>query len=504
MSFMGLDIGTTGCKALVISESGKLITRAYAGYHLLHRGPGLSELDPDEVWRAACSVIREAASAASNAGDPVVAIAPSVLGEAVTPIDESGSPLSFSTTSADMRGADEIQQVGTMIGAERLFQITGHSSHPMFTLAKLLYWRRAEPDLYRRAQKFLCWEDMFFYRLCGRCVIDYSLASRTLLFDINRKTWSDEMLSASHIEREVLSETVPSGHLVGYVEKEINKELELGLPEHCALVAGGWDQGCAALGAGVIEEGVALDNTGTTECIAVVAKGSSISPRLRQGHYQVVPHVVPDLYLISGGSLVGGMLLQWYRDTLGGYEVEQAARQGIDPYDVILGQLSPAPSPVLVLPYFAGAGTPVFNPNAKGVFWGLTLTTTREDIIKGLIDGLGYELRQNIEFIKGCGIAVDRLHVVGGASRSGFWVQQKCNVTGCTAFVPGISDASALGAALLAGHGIGAFDSYNTIISKIMDHATEKKPDPPIYQLYTRSYALYHELVSSAIAMLGE
>ncbi|NPV53812.1 MAG: hypothetical protein HPY71_09860 [Firmicutes bacterium] len=503
MSLMGLDIGTTGCKALVISESGELISRAYVGYPLLHRKPGLSELDPDEVWRAICSVIRQASSNAAAAGDPIRAIAPSVLGEAVTPLDEVGLPLSLSTTSADMRGADEIQKLGADIGVESLFQITGHSSHPMFTLAKLLYWRHTDPALYKKVWKFLCWEDMLFYRLCGRCAIDHSLAARTLLFDINKKAWSNEILSASGVEQEILPETLPSGDVVGYVSEEANERLDLALPRRCALVSGGWDQACAALGAGVIKEGIALDNTGTTECIAVVARDASISPKLREGHYQVIPHVVPDLYLISGGSLVGGVLLQWYRDTLAGHEIAQATEKAVDPYELILSQLSSAPSPVLVLPYFAGAGTPMFDPDARGVVWGLTLATTRKDIIKGLIDGLGYELRRNVEFLKGCGVAVNRLHVVGGASRSEFWVQQKCDVTGCAAFVPGISDASALGAALLAGHGMGAFDSYDAIISKMVDHALEKRPDKNIYELYTKSYMLYEKLASLAIAALG-
>jgi xylulokinase len=494
MSFMGLDIGTSGCKSLVISDSGEVLCRYSASYNLIHNGQGRSELDPGEVWSALCTIIRRTALDASNHGDPIRAIAPSILGEACIPVATDGRPLSLSTTSADMRGTDDIQDFSKIFGAQRLFQITGQPCNPMFTLAKLLYWKHQEPNLFSKVWKFFCWEDFFFYKLCGQCVTDYSLASRMLLFDLQQKKWSEEILKVAGINPNLVSEIVPPGTIVGSVKSEINNQYHLNLPDHCVLVAGGWDQACAALGAGVIAEGKFLNNTGTTECAAAIAKAPPTTTTLYEGRYQIVPHVFPDLYLITGGSLTGGVILKWYQDNLANSAIEERAKKQGNIYETILNKLSPIPSPLYVFPYFSGAGNPTFNPDAQGIFWGLTLTTTKEDLVKGLIDGLGYELRRNIEFLRGCGIKIDCLHLTGGASRSEFWVQQKCNVTGCDALVPNINDASAFGAALIAGYASGAFNTYDDIISNIIAKSKWKHPQKEIQSQYTKKYLQYQKL----------
>ncbi len=489
---MGLDIGMTGCKALVISPPGEVLALERETYPTLRRWPGWFELDAALVWGKARETMRRAARAAREAGDPVAALAPSVLGEALVPLDGRGEPLSFSPVATDARGAADIRAFETRVGGEEIFRITGHSAHPMFALAKLLHWQRAEEALFRGARRFACWEDFVIGRLTGRFVIDPSLAARTLLFDIHSRTWSSRLLAESAVPPQALSEVAPSGRPVGAVESGAARREDLPDLEGCLVVTGGWDQACAALGTGVVEEGQALDNTGTTECIAAPVRTVTRRKRLREGHYQLIPHVAGTLFLVCGGTLAAGTLLDWYRQVSGGEAPDLEAR---------IDRLPPEPSGLLILPYFAGAGTPRFEEGARGLIWGLTLETTGRDLLQGLIEGLGYQLRWNIEYLRDCGIRVDTLHVSGGASRSAWWVRQKSNLTGCPCVVPRLPEASALGAALLAGLGSGKIAGLDAALELTARGARRIAPDPVLQARYEPLYRSYRQVEAAFAAM---
>jgi len=264
MSLLGLDVGTTGCKAIVFQPSGKVLAQAYREYPLIHRQPGWIELDSDLVWRCTKEAISEAVASAPKK-DPVKALAISCLGEAVTPIARDGKPLSLSTVGFDNRAQEQSRWWEDKMGKDAVFQITGMPLNLMYTINKIMWWRDNEPALFDKAWKFLCYGDLTVFRLCADPVIDHSMAARTMAFDIKAARWSSEMLSKVGLDEDRLPRAEPSGTIVGEVSDSV--AAELGLPRKVKIVTGAHDQPAGALGAGITKPRIAMDATGTVECI---------------------------------------------------------------------------------------------------------------------------------------------------------------------------------------------------------------------------------------------
>jgi xylulokinase len=483
MSFMGLDIGPEVCTALVASRSGDVLSRRRDAYPAESRAAGWVELDCENVWEKARAVMRHAAREAAAQGDPVECLAPSTFGEAVIPLDSSGSPLSFSPLAADQRGLEDIRAFGERVDAERIFRITGTYPGPAAGLAKLLYWKRAESLLFDTAHSFACWEDFIIRRLSGRSVIDPSLASRTLLFDIREGAWSAELLAASGIGEERLSAVAASGSAVAEIEAATARSEDLEELVGCVVATGGWDQACAALGSGVLAEGEALDNTAATECLAVPVRRLANESALQDGHFQVIPHVAGGCVLVSSGTLAAGALLEWF-----GRLCTQPSGTELS---ALIESLPSGPSGIIAIPHFSGAGTPLYDEQARGILWGLTLDTTREEVLKALMEGLCFELKRNIEYLRYCGIPLEILSVTGGASRSDFWVSLKATVTGCRCQVPQITDAAAFGAALLAGVACGKLSGADSLRELATRGMRVTDPEPELAELYEAAYGRY-------------
>jgi len=267
MSLLGLDIGITGCKAVAFSLTGEMLAQAYREYPLYQPHPGWMELDPDEVWDAVRDVIRHVTQAIP--GDPVRALSVSTHGESVVPLDAGGRHLCRFITALDTRAAEQTEWWGEQLGKDRLFQVTGMPLHPMYTVNKLMWLRQNQPDIFAGARRFLCMQDFVFYKLGLDPAMDYSLATRTMAFDVNHLGWSDEILSLADLAVEQLSRPLPSGSMLGQVKPSIADEL--GLAPGAVGVTGGHDQPSGALGCGAIGEGIAMDSTGTVECVAVAS-----------------------------------------------------------------------------------------------------------------------------------------------------------------------------------------------------------------------------------------
>jgi len=276
---MGLDIGTTGTKAVIFDEEGEILSQSYREYTLLQPNPGWLELDPAQVWESVQTVIREAVK--GNKGSPVKAMATSALGEAVTPIDKDGNPLYNTIIAMDIRAIPQSEWLGEKIGKKRLFEITGMPLHPMYSINKILWFKENMPDVYKSTWKFLCWEDLFSLRLGLRPVIDYSLASRTMVFDIIKKRWSEEIMEVAGLEDKQFAEVRPSGYVIGEIPKKIAEPL--GLEPEVVVATGGFDQPCAALGAGAVREGMAVVGTGTVECATPALNKPILNDRMLAG-----------------------------------------------------------------------------------------------------------------------------------------------------------------------------------------------------------------------------
>jgi len=491
MSLLGLDVGTTGCKAIVFNREGGILGQGYREYPLLHPRPGWNELDSNQVWEGVKAAIREAVAQAGSA-DPVRALAASTQGEAATPIDSQGRALANTIVTFDARTVPQSEWWASTMGKKALFAITGQPLHPMYTINKIMWWRQNRPDLYERTWKFLCYGDLVGWRLGAEPVMDWSMACRTMAFDLNRKQWSSDILGLAGVEERLLPQAAPSGTVVGKVSAAM--AAELGLPEGAAIVTGGHDQPCGALGAGIIEPGVAMDATGTVECITPVFDHPVLSDRMLESNLPCYIHVAPDRYVALAFNFTGGSLLRWYRDTLGKQERDEAEVTGLDVYEIMIGLAAGGPSPVYVLPHFTSTGTPWMDTEAKGAMLGLTLATTKGEIIKGLLDGITYEMRLNLDCLDQAGVHINRLRAIGGGAKSPTWLQLKANIFNRPVHTLSVSEAACLGAALLAGVGVGEYANLDEGIAQTVQVTGCYEPDPAETARYEEAFQVYREI----------
>ncbi len=448
MSLLGIDVGTTACKVVAFDLDGQSFASAAREYPLHSPAPGHFELDANIVWEAVRATVRVVNAALP---DPVTALAVSSLGEAVTPLGKDGAILAGSPVVFDTRAVEQCARLESAIGRERLARISGQPPHPMFTIAKLMWWAEHEPDLVRRTWKFLCFGDLISWRLGADPAIDYSMAARTMAFDIETYRWSDDVLAAAGIAVEALPSPVPAGTTIGRVDPALARDLGfIGTP---LIIAGGHDQPCGALGSGAAAPGEAMLSIGTTICLAPIF--ARREERLVGMNYSCYPHVVPDHWITLAGNFTGGSLLRWYRDTLGEREVARAEETGHDVYDLLTEEAGDEPSPLLVLPHFAGSGEPSNDPLSKGAIVGLTFGTTREQIVRALLEGVMFEMAVNREAVARAGIAVTSAVVTGGGARSDRWLSIAADILDVPIRRAAQPEAACWGAAKLAGRGAG-------------------------------------------------
>jgi xylulokinase len=501
VSLVGLDIGTTGCKAIAFDDEGRILGQGSSEYAVQMPHPHWAEQDAEEVWRLAWQALSEAVAAARD--DPPVALALSVQGEAVIPVDEEGRALRPAILGMDTRTEAENAWLVERFGAEGLFSCTGMPVHTVNTLPKLLWLQGHECGVYEAADQFLLYEDYFLRRLGGRAVISHCLASRTQMYDLTLGDWSDELLGECRVERKRLASLAPAGGgVVGVLREDLTRAL--GIESEIALVSGGHDQACAAVGSGVVRTGRAMVSTGTAEVVEVAMETPALNDALRRGNVSVYRHVVPGLYLAMTLNHSGGISLRWFRDTLCRWEREQAAAGGGDPYDLILSDAPEGPTDLLVLPHFAGSGTPWFDTTSKGAILGLTLSTNRATIAKALLEGLTFELRVNLDLLREAEIEIAELHAVGGGARSPLWVQLKADICQVPLRVPDVTEAACLGAALLAGVAVGVYPDLHSAVARTVHLERRIEPQADLVAAYDRRYRLHREMYPTMISLLRQ
>ncbi len=434
--YLGVDIGTSGCKAVVFDENGTQLHVERRTYSIISENEGWAELDTDEVIDQCFAAIRESASRVLP--DKISGLGISSQGEAFTILDKKGQTLSRALVSSDRRAETYAATWPEAFGPGKLYNITGHSPHPMFSLFKLLWIRDHMPEIWQKAERILCFEDLLQYRLgIEDPAISWSLAGRTMMFDVVNHCWSREILDMVGIRPRQLAKPLPPGEVAGHVSKEMARKLNLaGQP---VVVAGGHDQPCSALGAGIVTEGIAAYATGTVECITSTSNTPLFSPDLMKSNMCTYDHAIRGKYATVSFNLTGGNLLQWFRD-----EIRN------DSFGELLNQMPEEPSRLLVLPYFAGTGTPYFDTAAKGAIIGLDFSTTRGEIIKALLEGITMEMKLNLEILEKAGYRINELRIIGGGARSGHWNQIKADVLGKPVTVPDVTEAASMGVAILA------------------------------------------------------
>jgi sugar (pentulose or hexulose) kinase len=496
---MGLDVGTTGCKAVVFTETGQQAGSAYREYSIDADAQGKAEQDPEMVWSLCREVLKGAV--ASVAGSftrplPVVALGLSVQGDAIIALDASGAPLYPAILGMDYRSATQAEECALRFGGRDLFLRTGMRPHAMNSLCKVLWYRAERPELWGRTERIVTYGDFIASRLLGNAVapscIDHTMASRTMAWNRAAGDWDDALLGDLGLSRGLLSQAVPSGTTLGNLDAGLARFC--GLPGSVTLVAGGHDQPCGAVGAGVRAEGDGVVSSGTAEVLSLVFPADRRADSLYDGYYPRYCSALPGLDFTFTLNHVGGLLLRWYRDTWGAAEVLQARREGVDPYALITGSMKPGLSPVIFLPHLNGAGTPTCDPFSMGALLGLTLTTTRGDVAKALLEALTFELALNLETLERCGLALKNLTAIGGGAKSPLWLQMKADILGLPIHTLECKEAGCLGAAIIAGSGAGLYTDIPEGISRCVRFGQTYEPVTKRSEAYAERFALYKEL----------
>jgi xylulokinase len=445
MAVLGIDIGTTGVKAVAFDLDGKTLASAQAEYPLLKPRPGYFELDPTGVVAGIEEVIHRVCDAA-GAGR-IRALACSALGEAVLPVDARGRPLANTIVALDHRAVAQAQALRRRLSPQKFFAITGQSFHPIATLFKILWWKDERPELFRAASRFLCWNDMLAVVLGLEPAISTSLAARTGLLDLRAGRWSERILELAGLSEDRLARVVAAGQVVGKVPAA--RARELGLAEGCLLVSGGWDQVCAALGSGAVETGVVVNSMGSTDSLNATYDSINTTERMRQRNFTCTPAALPGLYCTNAFSFTGGNLLDWFRDSL---DTEAAARspREADYYTDLIEQALASRHPALVLAHFAGSGTPSMDPEALGAMVGLSLATGKADLAMGLLEGVAQEIALNLQALRDAGIPVRVLYAGSGGARSRELLQLRADVLGRAVTPLEVEEAGCLACAMLA------------------------------------------------------
>ena len=498
MSLLAIDIGTSRSKAVAFGPAGEILAQCEQSFSPQFPRPSFAELHPDVFWRVFRDLCRNVSEQLQN--DPVEALCISSHGETLVPVDRSGNAIGHAILNMDSRAAAESEWCASTLGARNLFGITGLVVHPMYPLPKLLWLRKHCPDLFASA-RFLAVTSYLLARMKLPPYVDYSLASRFLAFDVLRRVWSAEILSAAALNVDQLPIPVPAGHSAGKLESQV--ATELGLRPGVLVVVGGHDQACAALGLGSIENGRVSDSVGTYECIATVSTEPRLNDSAFGANLNSYCHVVPDLYL-NLAYFPSGIMVKWFHDLL--YENFQTGSEVADEaahYALLEAQAPDGPTGLCVAPHLIGTCHPDFNPHARGMIWGLGPGTTSAQIFKGILEGIACELVGITECLEKITGRFSEVYATGGGTHSPLGMKLRAGLTGKTFRLPRCSEAVCLGGAILASVASGMHRGIPEAVQAMLYSGTVIDPDTSEAARYRPQLCLYRRLYA-AVKNLSE
>ena len=494
MSLLGLDMGSSACKAAAFDENGKLLSVAAREYSCYAPRPGWLEMDPQVMWSAAVQAIREAAA---GTRDPVQALAVSSQGETFVPVDADGRAVGPALMNADNRAVDEVRQFEESMGKKGVYSITGCVLHPMYGLLKILWSKKNAPEVYSKAAKFLSVGDYVLARLGVAPFTDYSLASRLMALDVTRRVWSEDILSVAGIDVDRLAELRPSGTRAGVLSSSVAETL--GLPTGAVVAVGGHDQPCGALGVGAVDAGDTADSAGTYECLAMTSDAPTLGDAAFSYSLNSYCHVVPNKY-VTLAFFPAGVILRWFRDQFAEAEVQESKKTGTDVYSLLTSRLPDGPSGVLFTPHFIGSGNPTWNVLATGAVVGLTPTRTKYHLFKGILEGIACEILTNVSVLEDTIGPIELLRTTGGGAKSDFWLQLRADITRKRIAAMSSPEAVCLGAAILAGVGAGVYKDAQDGAKRAAALAKVYEPDADRTAEYSDQIRRYERLYPALAA----
>ncbi len=487
---LGIDIGTSACKIGIFTKDGKVEGASSGDYPVYYPKAGWAEQNPDEWWEAVCDTIRKVLDSSGVKPTQIAGIGIDGQSWSAIAIDKEGKVLTNTPIWMDMRAQSICDRVNREIGAEKIFELCGNMLQPSYTTAKILWYKENLPEVYERIDKILQSNSFIAYRLTGKITQDISQGYGLHCFNMRTGQWDEKMCGAMGIPASFLPEIVPSHHIIGTVTKEAAEQT--GLAEGIPVAAGGLDAACGTLGAGVVRAGETQEQGGQAGGMSICIGEYAADPRLILGF-----HVVPGQWILQGGTTGGGGVMRWLEREFGDYERSVAAQKGrtsLHQYNEEAEQVLPGSDGLVFLPYMAGERSPIWDPNAKGVFYGLDFGKTKGHVIRSCMEGVAYSLKHNLDVAESVGASVKELLSVGGSANSALWMQIKSDITGKPLAVVFSDMSTTLGAALLAGVGIGMYKDFEEAVSQTVKITRRYEPNMENREIYQKNYDIYIDL----------
>ena len=489
------DLGTTGNKATLYDREGALVGAAFHGYETEYAQTGWAEQNPNDWWEAVCRSTRHLLGETGVRHDDIACITFSGQMMGAVPLGRDGRPLRNAIIWADQRALEQERWIGERLSFEDVYQITGHRLSASYSLAKILWLRDKQPDIYGDTYKFVHAKDSIVARLTGAFATDPSDASSMNLYDLESGEWSGAILDAVDLPEAKLPEIRLSTDVVGEVQASVADAV--GVAAGTPVVIGGGDGACAAAGAGVIEAGSAYNYVGSSSWIALSTPQPIYDPEYRTFTFG---HVIPDMFMPTGTMQAAGASYQWTRDQLSLFEKETAERLGISPYELInleIAQVTPGAEGLFFLPYLLGERSPRWNPHARGAFIGLTIRHSRAHMYRAVLEGVTMNLRVILDAFRAQGTEIDAMRLIGGGAAGRVWNQIMADIYGMPVQRLAIlEEATSMGAALVGGVGVGLYAGFD-MIQQMNKIAATVLPDPAAQATYERMLPIFERLYAA-------
>ena len=484
---LGIDIGTSACKIAVFEKNGNVVASGSGEYPVYYPHPGWAEQNPDEWWDAVCKTIKKVFKDGEIDPQQIAGVGIDGQSWSAIAIDQQGKVLTNTPIWMDMRAKDICERVNRKLEAYNIFDLCGNILQPSYTTAKILWYREQMPEIYEKIDKILQSNSFIAYRLTGVVSQDLSQTYGLHCVDMRNGTWNEEMCELLEIPRTFLPDIYACHDVIGTVTERAAAEtgLLIGTP----VVAGGLDAACGTLGAGVVHVGETQEQGGQAGGMSICIDKYAADPNLILSY-----HVVPDKWLLQGGTTGGGGVMRWMEKEFADYERSVAEKCGKSSLDQLndLAREVPAGSEGLVfLPYMAGERSPIWDPDAKGIFYGLDFSKTKGHMVRAAMEGVAYSLKHNLDVAENAGAQVKEMLSVGGSANSELWMQIKCDLTGKPMAVPYSDTATTLGAAILAGVGVGVYESFEDAIDETVKITKTYEPNMEMHKKYQENYKTY-------------
>lgn len=485
---LGIDISTTGAKALLIDQKGTVVSSATTSLSLSTPKPLWSEQNPQDWWTAIKKSIHQVIRDEQIHSGEISAIGMTGQMHGLVLLDNQGEVLRPAILWNDQRTAAQCDEIRRRVGRKQLIEITGNDALTGFTAPKILWVQENEPEIYDKVEHILLPKDYIRYKLTNEFAVDRADGAGTILFDLKTRTWSDEIITKLNIPMEWLPSTFEGTQITGYITEEA--AIETGLEKGTPVVGGGGDQAAQAVGVGAVETGIIALTLGTSGVVFATTEAPLIEP---DGRLHAFCHSVPGRWHFMGVMLSAAGSLQWYHDSL-------AKNVDIDELVNEANLADPGCEGLFFLPYLTGERTPYPNPLARGAWIGLTIRHTRAHITRSVLEGVAFGIKDSFTLIQEAGLgSIKQVRISGGGAKSRLWRQIIADVLGVDLVTVNTTEGAAYGAALLAGVGAGIFEDVQTAcnnVIKITGTTTPEKKVSDTYQLY---YPRYRELYPALV-----